>query len=153
MSEPTKKDPSQVNTYKLYGTDPELEEHGTWVEFRPGVQYKIRSTLSKAVREFEHKLMKVQRPLYLANQGMLPLEQQDRNEITRCARAIIVDWRGQTDANGNPLPFTVENAERVMTDLPRLRNDVLFAASAEETFRRDMQQALEGNSEPTSAKS
>lgn len=151
MEKPKQEAPA--NTYDLCATDREAEEQGQWVEIRTGLQYRIRSITSKKVREFDHTLMKKQRALYIANQGMLPLETLDRNEVLRVARAVLTDWRGQTDREGNVLPFSVEAAERVMTDLPRIRQDILTAASTEETYRAETQKALEGNSASTSSMS
>lgn len=134
-----------VNTYEQNETDKDLEENGAWVEIRPGLFYRIRSTMSTVVRKFDHELMKKQRGLYMANNGILPLEQQDRNDVIRTARAILADWRGQTDRQGNLLEFNVANAENVMKELARLRYDTNLAAATEETFRKEGQKALEGN--------
>lgn len=151
MSDTTKQD-AAPNSYELYSTDTQAEQNGQWVEMRTGLRYRIRSELSDAVRAYDTKLMKAQRAAYIANGGILPPKMQDRNDVLRCANAIVTGWEGQTDREGNLLPFTPANAERVLTDLPRLRNDVLTASRTEETFRVETQQLISGNSESTSPK-
>lgn len=56
------------------------------------------------------------------------------------ANFLIKDWEGVLDENGNPLPFTKENAERLMQD--SLEAFVFVQKSAEE-YSADLRGELE----------
>lgn len=70
-------------------------------------------------------------------------------ELEKVAVAVA-DWRGVTGPDGAELPFTQENVRKVMTDLPWLRKDVLYAVLVKETFRKEAQAALGEASAPSS---
>lgn len=65
----------------------------------------------------------------------------------------VAGWRGVTGRDGAELPFSAENVRKVMTDLPWLRQDVLYAVLTKETFRKEAQAALGEASAPPSASS
>lgn len=55
--------------------------------------------------------------------------------IRTFADAVILDWQGVTDRNGELLPLTKENVVAVFTDLPDLFVDVREAAAKAATFK------------------
>lgn len=138
-----------VNVYQEYETDRSAEEDGAWVELRAGVKVKIRSETSSIVRDYATKLAKTQRNILKANGWVLPPKMSDRNDVLMCKNAIVTDWDGVSDREGNPLPFSPDNVERVMTDLPGFRNDILFVAKTDETYKSVKEDML-GNSSPRS---
>jgi hypothetical protein len=121
--------------YDDYQLDEKAENDGRWVEFRGGVQMKIRSDNSLKVRQWNNKRARIQRQQIIAHGGILPVEMADKNEVEMCGQVLVVDWKGVTDRAGTALPFSIENATRLMRELPALRRDVIFAARSEETFR------------------
>lgn len=122
-------------TYGDYALDATLEAEGAWVEFRGGMQLRVRSDSTRAVRQWANKNAKGQRQQIIAHGGILPVDMIDKNEIAMCAAVLVSDWRGVTDRDGKPLPYSPENVRQVLTDLPSLRREVLFTARSEETFR------------------
>lgn len=139
--------------FGMYKTDAKAEADGKWVEIAPGAEFCIRSSNAIVVREYSDKLAKGQRSILMANKGVLPPALQDKNEIAVVANAILTGWRGPliVDAAGNPMPFTKANAEWLMTELPGLRRDILFASRVDETFRLEDAEKIEGNSVAPSA--
>jgi hypothetical protein len=132
-----------------YETSTEAEEDGAWVEFRAGVKVKIRSENSSEVREYLTKLTKTQRNILKANGWVLPPKLQDRNDVLACKNAIVTDWEGVTDREGNPVPYSPDNVERILTALPRLREEILFIAKTDETYKAAKEDML-GNSAASS---
>lgn len=133
--------------YKRWATDVKAESEGVELDFGQDVFVTVRSMDSPEVREFQAKLARKQRQSILANGGILPPSIADKAEIQILANAVVVAWRGVTDEEGNALPFSVENAVKVFTDLREFRKEVLTLASIGETFRKAELDAMRGNSQ------
>lgn len=138
------------NPLDSYTTDTSAEQDGQWVEFRGGMEVKVRSDQSDKVRDYTNKLMKKQRQAYIANGGLLPPKMQDTNDLLLCVHAIVADWRNVVGDDKKPLPCTSENLTNVLKKYPRFRQDIITASRTEETFRQDMVEAMSGNSASTS---
>ena len=52
------------------------------------------------------------------------------------AEAVIIGWRGVKDHQGRELPFTKENAVKLLTDLPELFADIRGQAKDIANFRK-----------------
>lgn len=50
------------------------------------------------------------------------------------AKTVIVGWAGVKDRDGKDLPFSVDNAIQLFTDLPDLFSDIRAAALDHQTF-------------------
>lgn len=122
------------SVYDEYATDTSLENDGVWVEFRGGLQLKIRSDNSIKTREWAVKRAKGQRALIVANSGLVPPSIADKNEIDQLAEVTVVDARHLTDRQGQPLEYSRETIRQLMKDLPGLRRDVLLASKMDDTF-------------------
>jgi hypothetical protein len=59
------------------------------------------------------------------------------------ARSILVDWEDFTDATGELLPFSEENAKQVLIDLPLFFDEIKTVAGTMQAFR---EQKLEDES-------
>ena len=67
------------------------------------------------------------------------------------AEAIIVDWRGVKDVDGNDVPCTFENKLEALTKYKKLYYEVIAQASNEENFRYvDFENDIEEDSEKNS---
>lgn len=53
------------------------------------------------------------------------------------AEGILLDWRAVTDANGEPITYSVESAIEVLTDNPDLVNAIMVEANDFENYRRE----------------
>lgn len=132
--------------YEEYETDRSAEENGQWVDMKGGVKIKIRAEDSHFVRKWIAKQAKKRRVELMAAGGTLTPEQSDRYDIEACANVLISDWAGVTNRAGELLPFSKANITQVLTDLPALRRDIIYASRVDETFKQDTKEAIEGNS-------
>ncbi len=80
-----------------------------------------------------------------------PLEMDRINGIC-LARHSLSDWRNIEDEAGQPLAFSVEVAEKMLTDpdMKKLRDGVFMAASQVEDEDEEENQATEKNSDQPS---
>lgn len=124
-----------MSLYAKYETDAAAVNDGTDVQFDENVTVRLRSIHSHEVRSCQRKLAQKSRKLYMRGGGTLSPADEDRQEVEVCAKAIIVGWSGVTDRSGASLPFSVDAARQVLTDLPDFRRDIVLAASMSETFR------------------
>jgi hypothetical protein len=124
-----------MSLYDTYSTDQVAEADGVWVPFGAEARVKIRRFQSKPVQLVQQRLQKPYAGLTRAGQN-LPDEIAEKIAIQLIAEAVIVDWEGVTDREGNTLPNTVEAKVQVLTDLPDFRNAVANASMEREVFRQ-----------------
>lgn len=127
-----------------YQTDKNLEEEGVWVDLGGNVQVKVARITSRKSKEVRRKL---ERPMVRKNRSDdLSIDQLEQLMTEQLAQAVIKDWRGVTDDEGNDLPCTVENCRTILTKFPDFREDVATASLEKETFRTAALQEELGNS-------
>jgi hypothetical protein len=61
------------------------------------------------------------------------------------AETVVLGWENVDDAQGNALPFTVDNCEKLFNDLPDLFLDLQEQAQRSALFRAEIQEADAGN--------
>lgn len=141
-------EPAIVNLYDLFETDVNAGEDGKWYEPIPGVAFKLRRYTSNASLNSRRRLLTA---LQGRMKGMkagdeLPASLDTEMQIEQMAEAIVADWKGVTDRDGNELPFTRENARKVLTDLPDLRTLLSEYAGNIENYRVENLEEAAGNS-------
>lgn len=116
-------------------------ENGAWVGDIPemeGLRLKVRGQQNKDWRKLQTKLLnKVPRKKKLGGQ----LDQEEADRITRLLllETSLLDWEGLEDDNGEPIPYTKEMAEKLLTDPDYAR----FHDAVEYASRRVGDQAAE----------
>jgi hypothetical protein len=60
------------------------------------------------------------------------------------AHHIVLDWKGVFDGD-EPLPYSVEAAERLLLELEWIRNRIIEEARSLENFRTKAREETEGN--------
>ncbi|AHG92125.1 hypothetical protein J421_4658 (plasmid) [Gemmatirosa kalamazoonensis] len=149
----TKQSSTKPAMWKRYAIDPKAATDGAWVSFDAGVEMCVRAQSSRAVREVVQAINTRNRPAILkAASGVLPIETQDADQL-EVLSAVVSNWRGVVDLEGNTLPCTPENVRAVLGHpaLVELKNDVWAASVNAETFRAAALELLSGNSASTSA--
>lgn len=136
--------------YSQFKTDPGAETEGVWVrDVVPGVHVKIARLTSPKYREVVRRL---QRPVQAQiDRGTLSPEQDVDLLVRAMAEAIITDWEGVTDEEGNALEPTVNNKLKVLRELPDFRSYVLEVARTQEAYRAEALEEAAKNSSPSSA--
>jgi hypothetical protein len=128
----------KYSIYDYYATDVNLENDGVVVELAPGLEVTIRSTLSeKYLRTFE-RLRKPYEKL-LKNGNKLSQDQNLQIMQKAIAQAILIDWKGVYDREGNEIPFSTENALKILSDpqMMRFLEDIYEAANSKATFEEE----------------
>ncbi len=133
-----------TSPYVLFSTDTALESGGIALDYG---SFRIRiARAGGANRKFaqvlEAKLKPHRRQIQTET---LADEVAHRLIVEAYAEAVILGWDGVVDAAGQALPFTRDNAVRLMTDLPDLFRDVQEQATKAALFRRQAQEADEKN--------
>lgn len=96
--------------------DPILAEQGAWLDMGRGARVKIGRNGSRRFRETVARLLKEN--AHRAVNGAFPEDVQEELTLRAVSEAIVLDWEGFT-LNGEPLPYSPENAYRVLSN-PRM---------------------------------
>ena len=133
-----------TSPYALFSTSPALETDGITLDYGA---FRIRiARAGGANRKFQQVLEAKLKPHRRQIQTeTLADEVAHRLIVDAYAEAVLLGWDGVADAEGQPLPFTRENAIRLMTDLPDLFRDVQEQATKAALFRRQAEAADEKN--------
>lgn len=117
-----------MSLYSNFGTDPKLEQQGLRVEYatenpeRPIVFILARA--GGANKEFSRVLEQLLRPHRQALRAKVVSKELEKAVeliyMQVFARTVVKGWENVDDENGKSLPFTPDNALKVMTDLPQL---------------------------------
>lgn len=130
------------NTFK---TDKAAEESGVWVMVDDGEEICIARHGNAKHKAIVEELTKPYRAILRAG-GEIPDAKTDEIALEATARALLIDWRGIKDEAGEPLPYSVEAAKKVLTELPEFRNRVVQMSMTFETFRTASLEDLEKKS-------
>lgn len=131
-----------MDIYKQFSTDKELEEEGVWHDIGEGAKVKVARWGNKKFQaRMRARTKGRQREIQLKT---LP-ESQSEAILTQCiAEAILVDWEG-FEASGKKLPYSVEAAVKVMTELKDFRDIVVSLSEDAEVFRVEQAEETEKN--------
>jgi hypothetical protein len=129
---------------KEYFTDKKLEEGGVDVELGDGAVVTVCRTNNPKFREYLNKLRKpYERQIQRGTADQDILDKLTRKAV---ARYVLVGWKG-IEIDGEAVKYSPETAEQIMIDFPDFQEDVLFAANSRETFRQEVTEENEKNSE------
>lgn len=135
-----------MNTYNQFSTDQNLETGG--IEFDLGSAGVFR--LARAGgrnKRFTKRLEEVTKPYRRQIQsGTFTNEVAEGLLQQVFAETVLLGWEGVTDANGNGLPFSQQNARKLFSDLPELFRALQEAAQDVALFRAAAMESDLGNS-------
>ena len=131
------------NLYSRFQTNSELEaKAGVVLDYGEGLKVRIRRA-GGANREYHRalreSLMKAGRRI-----SSMSDEESMRGMAEIYAETVIIGWEGVTDAEGQPVEFTKENAVKILTDLPEFFRDIQEAASSVSLFRAQQKAEITG---------
>lgn len=130
--------------YARFKTNENTEEAGVWVNFGDDVRVRVRRLKSRASQAARAELDKPFAPEI--RRGTMPEDKLKELAIKQVARGVIAEWEGVTDADGNALPYTPENAFKVLTDLPEFAEAIIEISMNAENYKAQMSADAEGNS-------
>lgn len=113
--------------FNAHRNDRDKAVHGTWREIMGG-QFLIARAGNENYMAAQERNGK--------RQATTATERQ-RALYRSIAEGILLDWRDVTDANGEPITYSVESAIEVLTDNPDLVNAIMVEANDFENYRRE----------------
>ena len=109
-------------------TNPEGEENGTWVTMPEGYQVQVRSVNSEAYLKLQQKHAMANRR-YTQRRQRPPLEVLQEQALELITEALLVDWRGLEDDDGQAIPVSEAKDILAMRQYRRMGDDIAAAAS------------------------
>lgn len=127
----------EINSLKV---DQKKAEEGVWFEISEKTRIKLARIGALSYKKEVERLMKPYAHQRLHNKS-IPLEIREDLAIQALAKTIILDWEGFTE-DGNPYPYSYENAIKLLRESPPFAEYVTqLASSAEEFFREGVETA------------
>jgi len=121
--------------FSTFATDIESEETGKWFELGDGARIKLRSFQSKRSSDVREALEAPYIALKRTGKS-IPSEEQETLLIRQMAQAIVVDWEGFTEDDGETLvPFTAKAAEAKLSEFREFRNLVARLVTDDDAFK------------------
>ncbi len=136
-----------MGTYGSYETDKQLEKNGIMLDLGESGTYIVARSggANKKYSELVRKLTQRYRR-QIAN-GTLSIDIADRITIEAFSKTILLGWVKKdvngceydvTGEDGNPLPYSTENAKKLLTDLPDLFADIKACADEATGYRMEV---------------
>lgn len=126
-----------TSPYKQFGTDKELETgKGVTLQYDGFsiVIHRAGGANKKFARVLAEK-MKPHRQRF--ERGLLDDETSQRILVETYAEAVLIGWKDVLDRNGKKMAFNVDNAVKLLTDLPDLFDDIKNQANSIAVFRQE----------------
>lgn len=124
---------------KDFSTNKALEEDGAWVDIGDGGKLKIARAGNK--KSIAHMRLISKPHLAQITYGKLSDEVATALAVEVLAEAILLDWDGITDG-GKPLPYSKDNAIKMLTEYPDFRDLVSKIADERKTFQKEIDEAI-----------
>lgn len=127
---------------KTFGTDAKLESEGVWMDLGEGARIKVARAGNPANRRKLTKLMERHRVTLRTRN--LPEDVLERITIETMAETLLLDWTG-IEERGETVPYSLENATRLLTDYKDFRDQVAALAADMALFRAESEEGAQKN--------
>lgn len=129
--------------------DADKIEGGDWIDNIPDMgdlRLKVRGIQNASYRRMQSKLFDAV-PRAKKQGGRVDPDEMDRITSQCLAATVLIDWDGIEGENGEPLPYSKEQASQLLTDpnFRRFRDAVIWAASQVGEDEAEGEQADAGN--------
>lgn len=138
-----------------FGEDQDKVDNGAWVPIAgmPDASIRIRSQGSIRARN-KSQLISRNHGGDFRQDGTLPIELIDADQIEMLATTLVAEWKGFVDVEtGKPVPCTAENVRAVVDEYPPLRRYLWERSLALTVFAKEKRALIAKNSEPLSSAS
>jgi len=123
-----------MSLYKKYESDKSKEKDGCFIPFGDGVEFKLRR-LGPSNKAYYVKFENLSKPFARQSKnGDLSPETALEIQVGAFCGTVLVDWKNVKDRDENPLEFSLENAKKLLLDLPDLYLDLVKEAENLENF-------------------
>lgn len=123
---------------KSFGTSLALENEGVWIELGEGASIKVARVGNKENKALLKKLIAPHK--MAARNDKLADEVWEKITVESMAATILLDWKGIED-DGKALPYSKENAIRLLTDYKDFREQVASFSSELALFQSNNEAA------------
>lgn len=125
--------------YKMFETDKNLETEGIWYSFDKDTKFLLARAGGSNIRFakiLENKTRPYRRQI---DNGTIDTEFGNSLLIEAFAEAVILGWTGvkAKGKNGKEMKYSVENAVKLLTDLPDLFAELREEAARAANFRNE----------------
>jgi hypothetical protein len=135
-----------MSTYKSFKTSENLERDGIILDLGDVGKFRIARAGGRNVR-YQKRLEALLRPHRRALQTETMSEEVAREvTIQAFSETVILGWDGVTGPDEQPLPFSVDNCKRLLSDLPDLFNEIRRFAENSSLFLDSIKEAEAKNS-------
>ena len=119
---------------KLYGTDQTKETDGVWKDMGDGLRMRIARIGNP---NYNKRFQALSKPHRRALQrGSLSDDVAEKLLVQCLAETIVLDWEG-VEEKGKVIPYSQENAIRILTEYPELRKYVNDIANEMEGYKAE----------------
>lgn len=132
--------------FSEYVTSKELEEDGVWARLRKGdAEVLVARAGNSKHEDLVRRLRKKHGRGFRGDE--LPPAVEEEIATEAIARTILLDWKGIEDEDGEPIPYSTEEARRLLKLSRDFRLEIVSIATEMEMFRREETAEAEKNSE------
>lgn len=127
-----------MSIWSTYGTDSDEawvdvpDNDGNVARFKLGY---VNGANSEFIKEFERVIRPHRRRLRKGQ--TLDVELQQEILVKVFAKTALLDWENIADRNGNPYPYSVDNAVKLLTELPTLFDILQMEAANNSNFQTE----------------
>lgn len=124
-----------MSIHAMFKTDKDLEKNGIVINYDDTIKVRIAragGANTRYLKTLERKSKPYRRAI---DQGTMNPEVANQILREAYAEAVILDWEGITDEDGNEIPFTKENCVKLFEDLPDFFEDLKEQAMKMALFR------------------
>ena len=127
---------------KIFGTDKQAEIEGKWNDIGDDIKLLIARIGNP---EYQKAFQKISKPHRRAiRRGTLNDEVAEKLLVKAMAQTILLDWEG-LEEDGVPVPYSTDNAIRILMEYKDLRDYVSDIANEMEGYRADEDEEGEKN--------
>ena len=132
-----------MGTYDHFKRNEDREQQGITLDLGGVGKFKM-ARAGGSNKRYQQCLERGMRPHRKAfQQGTLNEEVANKILLDTFIDSVLLGWDGVTDQNGKAMPYTKDNARKLMGDLPDLFVALRDAASDMSLFRDEEQQAAD----------
>ncbi len=132
-------------TYGTFKTDSEMESKGIIIDYGEAGKFQI-ARAGGANKAFNRAIQKLSKPYRRAIQAnRMDEEVAEQLLLKAFCKTCLLGWENVTGPDGEPLEYSMENAQKLLVDLPDLWDDLRTDAQNAELYRQETREADSGN--------
>lgn len=137
-----------ANVYQRFGSEKDLETKGVVMDYElPHGTFSVKIKRAGARNpDWKKCYNEIMKPL--SDDILAGKVSEAKNKVLLAevwAKTVVVGWEGLVDADGNPVPFSVETCYELFCYMPDLLNDVIADSHLVSNFQEEVKIATAKN--------